>query len=310
MKICVQDGSLYSVHGYRDAYQIIRQAGFEAIDWNIDVALSRPAIASGNFEDNIFLQSTDKLDAYFAEELQAIRDAGLTISQAHAPFHFYQATYQNFEKIFDLMVKAYCNIILLCDRVGCKNVIIHGAGYARNGEDKTPDEISAINKKMYTALIPTLQQTNVVVCLENLFVGKVGSFNGGHCANPYEAAREIDELNALAGKECFGLCLDTGHLNLICGDPLLYIPVIGKRLKALHIHDNDGISDMHRAPYTGTINWKHFYTALKQIGYEGDLSFETFKQTDPSVIERELTLPWMTMIAQIGQFFRDRILEA
>lgn len=306
MKICVQDGGLFSVKGIQDTFKIIREAGFEAIDWNIDVALKGNIIEAGDFEDNIFLKSEKEIDAYFAPELAAIREAGLEISQAHAPFSFYRAGMKNEEKIFDLMVKVYENCIYLCDRVGCKNLVIHGASMQRINEDKTPAQIAAINERMYTALIPALQKTNVTVCLENLFASK-GGLLGGHCSNPYDAAREIDALNAKAGKECFGFCLDVGHLNLGGGDPLIYFPIVGKRIKALHIHDNDGISDQHKAPYTGNINWKHFYTALREIGYEGDLSFETFRQTEPSLVDAELMPNWFRLIAEIGKFFRDKI---
>ena len=305
MKICVQDGGLYSVHGFKDTYQILRKAGFEAIDWNIDVELRGGSIRAGNYEGtHIFEKSVDEILAYYKEELDAIREAGLTISQAHAPFPYYDREFVKPEAS-DYMIGVYKKIILFLDRVGCKNLIVHGANLDKK-DTKSIAEINALNKKLYTSLIPELQQTNVIVCLENLFTKGITE---GHCSNPYDAAREIDELNALAGKECFGLCVDTGHLNITSGDFRRYFPIVGKRVKALHIHDNDGITDLHKAPYSGTINWKHFYTALKEIGYEGDLSFETFNQTDPSVIERDLELPWFTLIAEIGKFFRKKIEE-
>lgn len=303
MKICVQDAGLHLTYGYKKAYKAIRDAGFEGIDWNIDIALRGKYIKAGDYEGRcIFEKSMNEILAYYKEELDAIRENGLVISQAHAPFPYYSDDLVKPE-VSDFMIKLYKTIILFCEEVGCKNLIIHGASLSRK-DNKTPEEIRALNKKLYTSLIPELQKTNVTVCLENLFTKGI---TAGHCANPYEAAAEIDELNTLAGKECFGLCVDTGHLNLVGIDPLSYFPIVGKRIKAFHIHDNDGITDMHKAPYTGTIAWKNFYTALKQIGYEGDLSFETFRQTDPTVIEEELLLPWLTMIRQIGEFFRDKI---
>ena len=305
MKLCVQDGGLYSIHKIMDAYDIIARAGFEAIDWNIDIEIRGSALEAGTYAGNIFEKSIEEITEYYKDELAAMRKAGLTISQAHAPFPFYNTKFQNPETP-DYLIGIYKKIILFLDTVGCKNLIIHGVSLARADDEHTLDDYRALNKKLYTSLIPELQKTNVTVCLENLFSKGI---TAGHCCDPHDAAREIDELNALAGKECFGLCLDTGHLNLIGGDLRHYLPIIGKRLKSLHIHDNDGITDMHKAPYTGTINWKHFYTMLKEIGYEGDLSFETFRQTDPNVIDLELLEPWMVMIAQIGAFFRKKILE-
>jgi sugar phosphate isomerase/epimerase len=117
----------------------------------------------------------------------------------------------------------------------------------------------------------------------------------------------IDRYNAIAGKECFGLCLDTGHLNLLKLDMRWYIPILGKRIKAVHIHDNDGMADRHKAPYTGTLVWKDFYSALKEIEYNGDLNFETYHQTSTGDTDEELILPWLELICKIGRYFKKKI---
>ena len=58
-----------------------------------------------------------------------------------------------------------------------------------------------------------------------------------------------------------------------------YAAVLGRRIKCLHVHDNNGSSDQHMAPLTGTVNWGNFCSSLRDAGYDGDLSFETFNQT-------------------------------
>ena len=89
-----------------------------------------------------------------------------------------------------------------------------------------------------------------------------------------------------------------------------YAPVLGDRIKCLHIHDNDAHADRHLAPFTGTTNWNHVCTALKSIGYKGDLSFETVQQTRKSgAFDKELVQPWLNVIYAIGVAFRKRILE-
>jgi len=94
-------------------------------------------------------------------------------------------------------------------------------------------------------------------------------------------------------------------MNLHRQDPARYIRILGKRIRALHIHDNAGFADQHKAPYTGTFNWKAFCTALREIGYDGDLSFETFNQV--RLGEEELVEPWLRLIFAIGQHFRRKI---
>ena len=306
MKIGIQTAGIPYDFGRREGYQMIRDAGFETIDWNIDMQLTNADILSHKHAGNVFEKSLDEILAFYADDLDGIRAAGLTITQAHAPFNFYNNDPEG--PSLEYMSKIYQNVILLCDAVGCKNVVIHGASRGRN-DQHTNEEMEEINRTLYTSLIPTLQKTNVTVCLENLFVSK-GGLTAGHCANPYEAAKLIDELNAAAGKECFGFCVDTGHLNLLAIDFRSYMPILGKRIKALHIHDNDGATDLHKAPYTGTIDWKQFYEQLAKIGYEGDLAFETFRQTEVNVLgDREMVMPWMKLIATIGEFFRSKIAE-
>ena len=114
-------------------------------------------------------------------------------------------------------------------------------------------------------------------------------------------------LNQAAGKECFGLCLDTGHMNIMRHEPRRYISVVGKRIKALHIHDNAGNVDQHKAPYTGTIDWNAFCSAFKSIGYEGDLSFETFSQTKASRLPAPLVPAFLRTIAEVGSYFRSEL---
>ena len=49
------------------------------------------------------------------------------------------------------------------------------------------------------------------------------------------------------------------------------------RLKALHLHDNDGREDMHVLPLTegtGKVDWDALLKALADIGYEGDFTYK------------------------------------
>ena len=85
--------------------------------------------------------------------------------------------------------------------------------------------------------------------------------------------------------------------------------VLGKRIKCLHIHDNDATFDKHTAPFTGSIPWADFITALRQIGYDHDLSFETFRQTNVALIGKALVPTFLKMIYEIGIDFRRQITD-
>ena len=306
MELCVQSATIVHDFGFAAGYKMIREAGFTAIDWNIDNALSRTNLKNLPLENIcIFEKPLDEVLAHYAEELEQIRANGLSISQAHAPFPAYLPERP---ESLDYTLKIYRRCIEFCDAVGCKNLIIHGISLSNPDYTNTPESTKALNYKLYEGLIDVLVNTKVTVCLENLFTGSPKGVIEGTCSNPNEAVEYIDTLNAKAGKECFGLCLDTGHINLLRKSFRVYVPIVGKRIKALHVHDNNGSNDEHRMPYVGTINWDDFCNSLHEVGYSGDLSFETFAQTRPGQLNRELVPLFLHTIAGIGEYFRARIL--
>ena len=92
-----------------------------------------------------------------------------------------------------------------------------------------------------------------------------------------------------------------------------FITVLKHRLKVLHIHDNDGIYDLHHLPFTFTRNrenqsttdWSGFIKALKDIKFDGVLNFETApvltsfpEQLKPQVLK---------FIVDIGKYFISEI---
>ncbi len=308
MKLSVQSAGLDYAFGKEASYRMIREAGFEAIDWNIDRYLTRTMLDCADVLDNlcIFEKELPEVLAFFAEELSYIQGNGLSFAQCHAPFPAYRP---NRPETLEYSIRIYRRIIEFCDVIGCPKVVIHGISKERSNQTDTQEDIDRMNRYLYESLIDVLQRTNVIVCLENLFVNYPEVRYNAYCSDPHEAAAEIDRLNALAGKTCFGFCLDTGHLQLAHIRFYRFVPILGKRITALHIHDNDAIHDRHMAPYTGTILWSEFCEELRKIGYDQDLSFETFHQVDQTIIDPELAPTFLKLIADIGAFFRKKIQE-
>ena len=128
--------------------------------------------------------------------------------------------------------------------------------------------------------------------------------------SPEYSAYFIDKLNAIAGKEVFGHCYDTGHGHLVRKEPAENIGVIGDRLKVLHVHDNMGYTDDHFMPFAGNIDWNEFCEALKNSNYDGVISFETFRSTDRGyAFSEEMCLLLLETIGKIGKAFLDRIYQ-
>ena len=62
---------------------------------------------------------------------------------------------------------------------------------------------------------------------------------------------------------------------------------LGSEVRALHIRDNDGKSDLHKIPFEGIIDWADFAQALQEVGYQGVFSYETAPSAAVSLEDAE-----------------------
>ncbi|MFV0414748.1 MAG: sugar phosphate isomerase/epimerase family protein [Chthoniobacterales bacterium] len=82
-----------------------------------------------------------------------------------------------------------------------------------------------------------------------------------------EYIRQIDRPN-------LGICLDSGHSHLFMGDVPGAIRQAGKMLVETHFHDNFADRDLHRPPGIGSIDWPEVICALRDIDFQGPVTFE------------------------------------
>lgn len=306
MDIIVQGlGVLTKRKEMETGYRRIREAGFDGIDLRFDHDLDQSQVNKGQLGYSIFQQPLDRIQEYYAEELGIIRENGLRVLQAHAPYVVFVSGVEGFP---DWAIGIYRQCIRFCDSIGIKRLVIHGISLALDDGTQTEETVREMNLRIYGGLIPTLMETDVVVCMENLFTEYYGKMIEGHCSNADEAIWYIDHLNEMAGKECFGLCMDTGHLNLLGKNQGTYIRKLGDRVKAVHLHDNNGIKDSHMLPYSGNVRWEHVTEALKQIGYSGSLNFEiACDRVSWTKLDADVVPILLRMLHEMGVTFRERI---
>lgn len=299
-KIGVQTGPILDKIGIDEGFRMIHEAGFDCVDFNIDHCMRGEEIYTGNFS-GFFDQDMDAILEAARPYKEAAEKYGVSFGQAHAPFPSYvkDKPYNN-EKVLDALKKC----LAICGYVGCPHMIVHPAFYSY-ADRMDPDTEWEANIKLYTALIPDIKANHVTVCLENMFTAHNGKVYEAICSDMNEAAAYIDELNDIAGEKCFAFCLDTGHALLLGKDIYTAIMQIGDRLETLHIHDNDGRDDQHLAPYMGRLDWDRFVKGIREVGYQGNLSFETFNALN--VFDDELMPDVLKLIAATGRMFARRI---
>jgi len=300
--ISVQSGDWYDESNDDKSMAYAKECGIEALDFNIDHVLEPLKLAEG-VKFPVCDLPLDQFVAHFAPLKEASEKYNIAIGQMHAPFPVF---IPGKDDINDYIHEVLVKIIATCAYVGCPALVIHP--YVRESNYEKAIEY---NLAIYRRLIPAAKKYKVTICLENLF----NSSKECIFTNARDAAAFIDRLNSEAGEDVFGFCFDLGHANLLRLNVREFIKTLGKRLTVLHIHDNNGNGDAHLCPYTQTDNWgtKHttdwdaFIGGLCDIGYEGTLSFETFKALKfmPRDVEKEA----LQLIVAIGRYFRRRIEE-
>ena len=302
-KISVQTAGIVNVFGADEGFKMIHEAGFDCVDFNVvDMALPGGKIARGEL-DSIYDKSDDEIIEYFRPYKEAAEKYGVEFYQAHAPFPSWvkDAPVTN-----EYMIQVLEKCLMVCTYIGCPYLIVHP--FFQSYADALPaDEEWNINIRQYSRLIPAIKKYGVTVCLENMFTVNRRKVYAAICQNPDEVNRYIDTLNEMAGEKCFAFCLDTGHALLVGSDIYNVIKKIGHRIEALHIHDNDGWDDQHLAPYMGKLDWDRFIKGMREIGYKGALSFETF--CTMSVFDKELAPNVLSLIGATGKMFARRISE-
>lgn len=86
-----------------------------------------------------------------------------------------------------------------------------------------------------------------------------------HLENVYEQTPEmILTLIEKISSEYLGFCLDVGHMNVFGEVPLSeWLDALGPYLKEIHLHDNDGLSDVHAPIGSGTVPFEELFHYLQ-----------------------------------------------
>ena len=295
MEISVVVDKLFARYGVQKACKLIKENGFTAVDWSFFESV-------GTDSPSILEKSYDEIKTYYKEQIDAFEQNGLKIALAHAPFPPYK---EDDEDYFYKCIAVYKKLIKLCDEADCPYLVIHGVT-RQFGSSLSTQEADRLNMELYSSLIPELLQTNVKVCLENLFVRRELVIYSGFCCDPRETNQWIDRLNDIAGKECFAICLDSGHATVTNTNVRQFIEICGNRIQALHLHDNCGNDDNHSLPYTGKGDWDGLCHFLGLIGYEGAINFEISMLH----FEEEMQAPALAFTSAAGRAFERKIKEA
>lgn len=282
MKLSTQTDVLKRNFGYKKAIQFIKEAGFDCFDLSLfDIYKVDDEFSREDYRD-------------VAKKLRDFSDSiGIECNQTHAPYPSYKKGDDEFNKIaFELNVKS----LIISSIIGAKVCVIHAS------EELTEEENF---KFIYAPLKEYSIKYNVVVATENTW-----HWNEDRSKREVYPCTTTDSYKKLleqADESWFMGCLDIGHAEMFQGkvSAVELIKTLGKRIRCLHVHDNDLFNDNHTFPYNGKINWDPIYKCLKDIGYEYDLTFEadSFLLQYPSELHKEC----VKFLEKIGRYMIARI---
>jgi sugar phosphate isomerase/epimerase len=202
--------------------------------------------------------NTDKL--YTASEIheigQWLKETGLSLLDLHASEGKESRWVSIDESRCEAGVALIENRMAMTAELGSDVIVLHIPLF----DGANPDDWLAPASRSLDSLIPIHKRYNVSIALEN-----VGS------------DQNWAQLKTLFGKYSagfLGLCYDSGHGNF-CPGSLDHLESLASRLKAIHIHDNDGSGDQHMIPFDGTVEWQRLAGIIGHSSYKKCVSLES-----------------------------------
>lgn len=157
--------------------------------------------------------------------------------------------------------------------LGGPGVVVHPAGWTPRRANLSRAE--AVDSQRYRRpmlgeflrrLAEIGERLGVVYLIENQ------PFN---CYTGFDPVQLAEDVLAV-GSSRIRMCLDTGHAHVVTGDVVGAIRGAGPAIAYFHVHDNDGVSDDHRMPGDGTIDWALVSGAMRDAAPAAVRMLEVF----------------------------------
>jgi len=292
MLIATQTDVFAHKFGDHDAIRLLAGIGYDALDYSMfDILNQNHPLNKDDYRE--YAQSLRK----------TAREYNIIFNQSHAPFPSYiQNPKEDKAGYNELIVLAIIRAMEVTSILGGKIVIVHpitliNESYQTNKE---------FNINFYNNLVPYCKKYNIKIALENMWGwdGEAKKVNPAACSTADEFVDYLDSLD----KDYFTACLDIGHGEMQGTGAQSAVELINHlghdRLKSVHIHDNDKSGDLHTLPYTQKLNWDEIMNALKNINYDGELTFEA--DNFISKFPAELYLSASKLMLDVGRYFVEK----
>lgn len=189
----------------------------------------------------------------------------------HAPIWELNLASARFEEIRKYSFEVYKQSVEWSASIGAEQVIIHPNLYSAPIFLRRESQECA--KENLMRLGEAGQKLGIQVVVENVgFGSQFALFDEEEFVQLFE---EIPTIKAL---------VDIGHAHINGWDTPSLIRKLGTRLCAVHIHDNDGIGDLHLPVGQGTIDWQPVWEALRSLEHFYRATLEYREETPMEIL--------------------------
>lgn len=246
MKLAIEFYDAWLRWGIDGGVKALKDAGFDAID------MSYYHAAADAFLGEDYREKALEVKA-------ALHKYGMTCHQAHGPIEMrYGMAMDDSEPAFIRVKRAIESAAI----IGIRHIVIEGMEVpAPSASYQNLD----YNCGYYRKLEPYAEKFGIVIAVENL----KKSFTYPDLMN--EALRRLDSPR-------FRALVDVGHTwvraDMQPGD---YIRQLEGPICGLHVHDTHGVrqgEDEHLVPWLCELDYGDMLQALKEVGYQGDMTLE------------------------------------
>lgn len=267
-KVGIAVGALNAIYGTERMLELVAEIGADCIDFPLTKQDYRNS-------SSIYSKSDEEIIEYYSRIGEYARKVGVEISQTHGRIR----TYIN-DPVEDTATLENARRDLLATKaLGAPVSVMHGPTTCRLGVDAPPELMHDLAFSFFDKALEFAAEYDVMLATETF--GDATGF--GVCdffGNTSEFLKLYDRVKKeSANARYFTICVDTGHSNkamIYNGNPTPadVIRACGKNVTCLHLNDNDSLTDQHKPPRTGIIDWDDVMNALDEIGYDGVYNME------------------------------------
>lgn len=235
-----------------ESIRVCGEAGFSCLDFGFaELAFFSPEFRSDSWKEAI------------ARCGRLARDLGITFIQGHGSLLDFCNPGEDYAFQLELLKRSFYGAHML----EIPWLVVHPSCKMTGGSPEA--DTHEKNVAFFSALADFAAPLGVGIAIENMWSGTTPR------GRPYAVeAEELLRLVRDVGRSNVGVCWDIEHASVEQLPQGGSIRLLGSCIKATHISDDMGPSNIHILPYTGKLHWEEVLRAFADIRYDGPLSLE------------------------------------